>query len=431
MRKKIKAVLKSDMIKVSSKNGAATAFRLASGFVVSKVLAIFVGPSGLAILGQMSNITNIFQTISTGGITIGITKYIAEYADDKIRQQKIILNALVITFICSAFCSAFILIFYKYINRVIFAKQNYESIVLILGATILVFSFNSVIAAVLNGLKNFKLYIRINIISSVLTLISTLTLVYFFHLYGALLSLIAVPSALFFISWYLVRNEPWATKDFFFKRPDLKILKLFGKFSLMAINNAVVGAVAQIVVRNFLTKNMSLDVAGIWDGMNRLSSAYLILLTTSIQIYYLPALSYIKDRKLLWREIMKTEKIILPLALIGFLLIYFFRGVIIDILFSPKFYLMKSVIGLQLIGDLIKVGSWIMAYTFYAKAMTKQLILTDNIFTTTYVIIAYLFLMHTNLGLHAVYVAYIINNVIACSTNFYIMKRYTSNTNYE
>ena len=222
MKEKIKSVLKSDMIRVTSKNGVATAFRLASGFVVSKVLAVFVGPAGLAILGQMSNISNIFQTISNGGITIGITKYIAEYADDKIRQQKIILNALIITFICSAFCSVFILVFYKYINRLIFDKQNYESIVLILGATMVLFSFNSVIAAVLNGLKNFKLYIRINVISSVLTLISTLILVYFFNLYGALLSVIVVPSAIFFISWYLVRKEPWATKDFFLTGPILR-----------------------------------------------------------------------------------------------------------------------------------------------------------------------------------------------------------------
>lgn len=418
-------------MKVTSKNGVATAFRLASGFVVSKVLAVFVGPAGLAILGQMSNISNIFQTISSGGITIGITKYISEYADDKIRQQKIILNALIITFICSALCSVFILFFYKYINNVIFDQQNYESIVLIFGATIVVFSFNTAISAVLNGLKNFKLYIRINIISSVLTLISTLILVYFFNLYGALLSVIVVPSAVFFISWYLVRKEPWATKAFFFTRPDLKIVKLFGKFSLMALNNAVVGGLVQIVVRHLLTKNMSLEVAGIWDGMNRLSSAYLILITTSIQIYYLPLLSYIKDRKLLWREIVKTEKIILPLTLIAFILIYIFRGIIIEILFSPKFYLMQSIIGLQLIGDLIKVGSWIMAYTFYAKAMTKQLILTDTIFTTTYVIIAYLFLTQTNLGLSSVYVAYIINNIIACSFNYFIMKRYTNNTNHE
>ena len=199
----------------------------------------------------------------------------------------------------------------------------------------------------------------------------------------------------------------------------------------MALNNAVVGGLVQIVVRHLLTKNMSLDVAGIWDGMNRLSTAYLILITTSIQVYYLPVLSYIKDRKLLWREIMKTEKIILPLTLAAFILIYIFRGIIIEILFSPQFYLMKSIIGLQLIGDLIKVGSWIIAYTFYAKAMTKNLILTDNIFTTTYVIIAYFLLTQTNLGLSSVYFAYIINNIFAFSTNFIIMKRYTSQTDYE
>ena len=284
------------------------------------------------------------------------------------------------------------------------------------------FSFNSIITAIVNGFKQFKLYVVINICTSLLSLFLTAISAYFFGVQGVLLSFVLSPTIVFFISWYLVRKEGWINYNFLSVKTNRKVLKLLSGFALMAINNAVVGAIAQIAIRTFITGQMDLKVAGIWDGMNRLSAAYLLLITTSIQVYYLPTLSFIKDKKLLWKEIIKTEKIIIPISLIIFVVIFFCRGIIIEVLFTKEFYLMKSVFALQLIGDFIKIISWIIAYTMYAKAMTKNLILTDNIFTFIYVTISYYFLKHTDFGLKSVYYAFILNNTIYLVFIFLFMR---------
>jgi PST family polysaccharide transporter len=163
-------------------------------------------------------------------------------------------------------------------------------------------------------------------------------------------------------------------------------------------------------------------MAGIWDGMNRLSSAYLLLLTTSIQVYYLPTLSSILKPGLLWKEIIKTEKIILPLVTLMFIVIFLARGLIIDLLFTQQFYAMKQLFILQLFGDLIKISSWILSYTMYAKAMTKQLIITDNIFTLTFIAFIYFFI--NKLGLKAVYYGYILNNLVYLTVIYFFLKNY-------
>ena len=80
MRQKIKSVIKSDLVKVTSKTGIASAVKLAANFIVSKILAVFVGPSGLAILGQLNNIGSILQALSTGGIGMGVIPF-ARYGD--------------------------------------------------------------------------------------------------------------------------------------------------------------------------------------------------------------------------------------------------------------------------------------------------------------------------------------------------------------
>ena len=167
---------------------------------------------------------------------------------------------------------------------------------------------------------------------------------------------------------------------------------------------------------------MDVNTAGIWDGMNRLSAAYLLLITTSIQVYYLPILSAIQNKKLLWKEIIKTEKILIPITFCAFLLIFLFRNLIINVLFTSEFNLMKSIFVYQLLGDIIKIAAWIIAYVMYAKAMTKQLILTDNIFTFMYVGLSYLLISYLGYGLNAVYYSFIFNNIVYLIFMYFFMR---------
>ncbi len=53
---------------------------------------------------------------------------------------------------------------------------------------------------------------------------------------------------------------------------------------------------------------------------------------------------------------------------------------IINILFSPQFLPMLYLFKYQLIGDVLKIGSWLLAYLMLAKAMTKFIYFDRNIF---------------------------------------------------
>ena len=92
MRQKVKAALTSDLIKVTSSTSVSTAIKLAASFIISKILAVIVGPSGIAMLGQLTNIGTIFQSLSSGGIQVGVTKYISEFSDDEPMQKKLLIT---------------------------------------------------------------------------------------------------------------------------------------------------------------------------------------------------------------------------------------------------------------------------------------------------------------------------------------------------
>ncbi len=67
-----------NLLKTSFLSGIVTAFKILSGLVTTKIMAIFVGPSGVAIVANFNNIATIFTTFANGGISSGVTKYIAE-----------------------------------------------------------------------------------------------------------------------------------------------------------------------------------------------------------------------------------------------------------------------------------------------------------------------------------------------------------------
>ncbi len=147
-----------------------------------------------------------------------------------------------------------------------------------------------------------------------------------------------------------------------------------GHYSLMAIASAVTVPAGQIIVRNYITRNKSITDAGLWEGINRISGMYLMVITASLSVYFLPKLSELKSKMELRREIFSVYKLIIPFMIITTSLIYIFRLFIIHVLFTSEFTGMQNLFAFQLIGDILKILGWVLGYLLLAKAMTKTYI---------------------------------------------------------
>lgn len=64
----------------TSFSGVSTLVKILTGMLSLKIIALYAGPEGIAILGQFMSLANIFATIAGGGIALGVIKYVAEYA---------------------------------------------------------------------------------------------------------------------------------------------------------------------------------------------------------------------------------------------------------------------------------------------------------------------------------------------------------------
>lgn len=378
------------LIKTSFFSAIITLIRIASGFVAGKVVALFTGPAGVALIGQFTNFISIVLTFANGAINSGVIKYTAEFKDDEVQLKKLFSTSLRISIYCSGIFGVLLLMFASYISQFLFHSSLYCNPIRVLGITIILYSLNSLLIAILNGLQQIKKYTLVNTAGSIIGLLFTVILVFYFKIEGALYALVLTQSIVFFVTLVLIIKSDWFSWSYFKQPFDKESAKKLSHYSLMAITTSLCMPVAHIILRNLIISELGLDSAGYWQGMMRISDGYLMLITTSLSTYYLPKLASLNGNRELRKEIFQGYKIILPVVFISCLSIYWLRFIIIKVLFTGEFEAMSELFLFQLLGDFFKMAAWILAFLMVAKSMTIIFIITEIVFTLTYVLLSYI-----------------------------------------
>lgn len=385
-----------NLIKTSFYTSISTAITFISGFIVVKVVAVKIGPPGIALVGQFQNTTAILTMLATAAITTGVIKYLAEYKDDPLKRKQIINTSFLIVFFSSLIISIFVMSTSAYLSDAAFKSGNFWIVYFLFGMFILLISFNSLFSAILNGLKEIKKFTIINICSSLIGVSITVIAAYLFGLEGVLLASTATAIIVFVINIYIFNKLGIKWKPDF-KSWDKPLIKKLSAFSLMATVSGFVSPTMQILVRDRIILKYSVTDAGYWQAVTKISDYYLGFITSVLVVYYMPRLSEIQSKAELKNEISRGYKIILPVVGVIAFLIWLFKTFIIHILFTPEFLPMESLFTYQLLGDFFKIGSWLLAYVMIAKAMTKTYIATEIIFAASYVVFSYYFMNHYGL----------------------------------
>ena len=413
------------LIKTSILSAVSTIIRVVTGFIVVKVVSVYIGPSGLALVAQVQNFINMASSVASGGITTGIVKYTAEYREDIKYKKKLWSTSLKFSLILSFSVAIIVALFSKYLSQKLLGSTEFQYVFLLFSATVVLFVLNGILNAILNGQGEIKKLTVLNITGSILSLIVAVLLVVNYHLKGAMIYLIVTQSIVFFVSIFFVIKSNWFKIEMFIDKLDKENVINLLKFSLMTLTATISNMSALIFLRNYIGTNLGWDAAGYWQGVWRISETYLMLITTTLSIYYLPKLSSIQDKEELKREILHGYKVLMPLVILMAISIYIFRDLIIKIVFTEEFSPMSDLFLFQLIGDVFKIASWLISFTMLAKAMLKLLVATQIIFLSNFVLLGVIFLNLFNLigvtiAFMVNYMLYFIAMILLFKKKFYI-----------
>lgn len=374
----IKKIIQQPLFKITSLNSIHILLKLIFGFITSKALALFVGANGMAYVGNFRAFLNVLENFSLLGIQNAVVKYVSEFQNDRSKLKSVLATFGLLLLTSSIAISLFLILGADYLSKQIFNHSEIYSFVFYSIAVVFpLYIFSTFCISVVNGFQEYKNVIYIQIISSAIALIFSVFFIYYYSTIGALVSLIFAPIFVFFVSLFYLKKHIrfWdvLSIEFF----DFKVVKNLSEYVLMALVSGVIGSFVLLEIRTDIVAITGLQQAGIYEGLQRISSYYLLFVSSIMAIYFYPKLTETNSNS---KEIiLHYLKTIIPLFTIGLVIIYFLRKYIIQVLFSSEFESMESLFLWQLIGDVLKATSLIFGTLLIAKKQTKVFIITEII----------------------------------------------------
>lgn len=411
-----------NIVRAGVYSAMATAARLIAGLVVIKLVAWFAGPEGVGKLGQFMSLMSVLAVLAGGGISAGIVKYVAEYRHDAQRLSRLLAAALWYALCASCLMGCVALVLSRQMAVWLLGDLHYESLIRVLAVAQLGIAMVNYMLAVINGFMDVRRLAFIQVLGSAFSIVMVVWLSRWLHLYGALLALVVSQ-----VLWLLVGLPAWWRSPYFQRSMlrmhfDREMTLRLAAFSVMTITSALIPPVINIAVRNHLAVQFGWEQVGYWQAVSKVSDAYLLFLTTAINIYYLPKLASTHDRDALVWELRNAYRYLLPAVAVLAVLVYVLRDWVTRYLFSADFISANTLYGPQLVGDVIKIASFILSYVMLAKAMTRLFVISECVFALSYLALVYVFTAY--FGLVGAMYAFAANYLLYLVFNVWVARRY-------
>jgi PST family polysaccharide transporter len=395
------------LARTSFLNAVAVLVRLASALALNKILAAFVGPSGYALIGQMQSVVSMIAGITAGSLSNGVIKGTAEHFDDARRQWALWRTAARLSLYATLVVGIVLMAIKEPLAAWLFHRHELAAILMWLVAVLPAISANALLLAILNGKKDVSTFVTTSILGSALGLAVTAILAAAYGVRGALIAVAINPAISILASAALISRRAWFKPRYLWGEGDRESARELAKYALMALTTALCTPIGQMLIRDHLGHTFGLASAGYWHALSKISEAYLLFITMTLAMYYLPRIAEIRRAEELKAEIGKVYRFALPFAAAAAILIYLMRDTLVVWLFTPEFAPMRELFGWQLAGDVLKVAAWVLAYVLVGKAASAAFISTEIVFTASLVLLTWL--LTGSFGLKGAVVAHFAN----------------------
>ena len=375
--KNLKALFRENLLlKITSLNAFVIVLRLTVSLFAQRVLAVNLGETGIAQIGQLRNLMQMLTGVSSLGTFNGIVKYVAEFNDNRKKLNEVFSTVFVFWLIGAVLAGLFLFFNASWVSLQLFGNQDFTGLIYTVSLMPLVIGVNRIFQGVVNGLSEYKKYAKIDLFGYLASTALLVVSLFYYNLKGVLFAIALTPIIQFVIILLVFRP----ILKHYIRLQGLKLktpyLKPFLGFALMSLLSSVLLNYIELDIRTVITNRISVDEAGYWTAVNFISKNYMVFSSGIFSLYVIPKFSRIYSGSDFKQEVVHIYKTLLPLFGLGMLLVYLFRFVVIDIIY-PNFTGMAPLFKWQLLGDFIRLASLVIAHQFLAKKMVKSFVFTE------------------------------------------------------
>lgn len=396
--------------------------KLLINYILGKVAAITLGPAGLGLLGQFQSLALIVQNFSNGAIHNGIIKGLA-IADSDAEKRNVVKTAFTISVVLGLFCGIIVLCLAPALGNYFLSSNNYRVALYVLAGCSVFFSLNVLFSSVFNGFKDYRSITVFNIIQSICNLVLFVPMTKYWGINGALISVVLFQALAFVIGYLLFRKKYNDIFKMLTIGIDKKIARQLAEYSLMTLFTVTTFSTSQLLIRSHLIKVNSIDAAGLWEGLNRISNFYLYFIAFLITAYVLPRYAEEKDYSKLKSQLSFNLTRMAGLSFLIIAAVFILRKILIRIVFSPKFIVLEDVMFWHLAGDLLKIACWIFSNFLVARKYTRAFLITDFIFHALFTFCVYQFCTNLSMVTQAYAFSALIYLVIIIPLSYFLLQK--------
>lgn len=392
--------------------------------IKSKFIAVFLGASGLGLIGLFQTTIDFTSALTGLGINFSSIRNIAAAIGENnlakaFRITKIITKLSIILGVIGSFL---FLLFAKPLSIWTFGNSNYVIAFVVLSIILLIKSITGSQLAVIQGFRKINYLAKANLWGAIGGVLISILLIYFYGEKGIVPSLIATAFFALIGSYYYkkkihISNENVSKEELY--SVSRNILKIG---IMMTISGSVLTSLIAYLLKSYICKAGSFVDVGLYQAAWTILNGYVGIIFSAMGTDYYPRLAEINDdnRKFNNTVNQQIEMSILVLAPILSLLLAIIHW-IVPILYSYEFNVIIPLIYLSLNGIFFKAIAFCISYIYVAKALGKAFLISE---ITSQVIILILSICgYKYWGLNGIGYAFTIGHFIYMLITYFFAKR--------
>jgi PST family polysaccharide transporter len=393
--------------------GAATMANIVVGLLRTKIAALILGPAGVGFIGLLQSLVATGSAIAGLGIANSAVRQLAESANDRhaLAANRLALCSMTL-FLAVVGGGAFWILRVP-LARDVLSHGSASRTVGWLGLAVALTLLSNAQVGLLNGLRRIGDMARVNVFGAALGTTLGIGALALWRSDGIVAYVVSAPFAVLMVGALVLHRGTHKMAGRVrlsdVMRCSIPMIRL--GFSFMIASLCITAAF--LSVRAIVNRSLGAIALGHFSAAWMISMTYIGFVLQAMGTDYYPRLTAaIQDRDLVNRMVNEQSEIALLLA--GPVLLAAQAGApwLIHLLYSNKFDAAVEVLRWQIMGDVLKIASWPLAYIILSSGRGRVFVITECLGVTVYTAFVWLGirplgLVSTGIGFLAMYAVYL------------------------
>jgi O-antigen/teichoic acid export membrane protein len=348
------------------------------GLATSKLWALLGGPPALAEQGLLVPLLGLSVLVASLGLGAGLVKFgAAALAENNLERVNALRHAAWrLQFLVWLVCVLALLLGRSLIGQWSLGRSEATIEVLVIAVALWFALASALHTSTLNAFQLVPALARSNVMVAFFSSLTGALILWWFGLPGVVWSVLVGAIA----GWLAARTValralgPFAPSTRIQMLEAARALLVFGAPYTLSL---LAGQFVQFLLPSLILHELGRDEVGFYRVSSSISVTYLGFLTNAMAQDYFPRLSALQTNFEV-REVMNRQhQLVMVLSLPVILGLLWLAPMVVPLLTSPAFTPSVRVLEWQLVGDVLRLSSWVMAFVVLARAGSGWFLFTE------------------------------------------------------